>query len=155
MGLSESAVKEIKDIITRYPVRRSAVMPALYVVQKEYGYIAEEGMREVAMILGLRPAQVFEVATFYTMYNKRPVGKYHVQVCTNIACSLLEAEHIVDLLSRKLGIRVKETTPDRMFTLSTVECLGSCGTAPMMQVNDTYYENLTEERIEDILSSLK
>lgn len=153
--LSENAVKEIKEIITRYPVKRSAVMPALYIVQREYGYIAEEGMREVASIIGLRPAQVFEVATFYTMYNKRPVGRYHIQVCTNIACSLLGAEHIVGLLSRKLGIKVKETTPDRMFTLSTVECLGSCGTAPMMQVNDTYYEGLTEEGIGEILSSLK
>ena len=152
--LTEAALKEIKEITTRYPNNRSAVMPALYIVQREHGYLTEEGMREVAHILGLKPIQVFEVATFYTMYNKRPVGKYHIQVCTNIACSLLEAEHIVDVLSRKLGIKVKETTPDKKFTLSTVECLGSCGTAPMMQINDTYYENLTEERIEDILKSL-
>jgi len=153
--LSENAVKEIKEITTRYPVMRSAVMPALYIVQREYGYITEEGMREVASILGLRPIQVYEIATFYTMYNKRPVGKYHIQVCTNISCSLLGAEHIVDFLSRKLGIGVKETTPDNRFTLSTVECLGSCGTAPMMQINDTYYENLTEAKIEEILEGLK
>lgn len=153
--LSESAVKEIKEITARYPITRSAVMPALYVVQRECGYVTEEGMREVASILGLRPVQVYEIATFYTMYNKRPVGKYHIQVCTNISCSLLGAEHIVEFLSRKLGIRVKETTPDKRFTLSTVECLGSCGTAPMMQINDTYYEDLNEAKIEEILKELK
>lgn len=153
--LSESAVKEIKEITTRYPITRSAVMPALYVVQREYGYVTEEGMREVASILGLRPVQVYEIATFYTMYNKRPVGKYHIQVCTNISCSLLGAEHIVEFLSRKLGIGVKETTPDKRFTLSTVECLGSCGTAPMMQINEAYYENLDEAKIEEILKGLK
>jgi len=139
-------------------------MPALFVVQREYGYVNKEGMREVATILGLRPVQVYEVATFYTMYNKKPVGKYHVQVCTNISCSLLGADHIMDFLSQRLGIRVKETTPDKMFTLSAVECLGSCGaveclgscgTAPMMQINDRYYEDLTKEKIEEILKGLK
>ncbi len=153
--LSEGAAKEIEDIARRYPVKRSAVMPALYVVQREYGYITEEGMKEVANILGLRPIQVYEIATFYTMYNKKPVGKYHIQVCTNVSCSLLGAEHIVDYLSRKLGIKVKETTPDRRFTLSVVECLGSCGTAPMMQINDTYYEDLTEQKIDEILNNLR
>ena len=130
-------------------------MPALFVVQREYGYVTEEGMREVANILGLMPVQVFEVATFYTMYNKKPVGKYHIQVCTNISCSLLGADHIVDFLSMRLGVKVKETTPDKMFTLSAVECLGSCGTAPMMQINDRYYEDLTKEKIEEILKGLK
>ena len=149
--LSEGAVKEINELTSRYASLRSAVMPALYVVQREYGYITEEGMREVAEILGVNPIQVFEIATFYTMYNKRPVGKYHIQVCTNIACSLLGAGHIVDFLSKKLRIKAKETTPDKMFTLSKVECLGSCGTAPMMQINDKYYEDLTEGKIEEIL----
>jgi len=153
--LSEGAVREINDLTGNYANKRSAVMPALFVVQREYGYVNEEGMREVANILGLRPVQVFEVATFYTMYNKRPVGKYHVQVCTNISCSLLGADHIMDFLSQRLGIRVKETTPDKMFTLSAVECLGSCGTAPMMQINDRYYEDLTKEKIEEILKGLK
>ncbi len=153
--LSEGAVKEINELTGKYANSRSVVMPALYVVQREYGYITEEGMREVANILGLRPIQVFEIATFYTMYNKKPVGKYHIQVCTNISCSLLGAEYIVDVLSKKLGIKVKETTPDKKFTLSAVECLGSCGTAPMMQINDNYYEDLTEEKIEEILKSFR
>ena len=153
--LSEGAVKEINDLTGKYANKRSAVMPALFVVQREYGYVTEEGMREVANILGLRPVQVFEVATFYTMYNKKPVGKYHIQVCTNISCSLLGADHIMDFLSQRLGVKVKETTPDKMFTLSAVECLGSCGTAPMMQINDRYYEDLTKEKIEEILKGLK
>ena len=153
--LSEGAVKEINDLTGKYANKRSAVMPALFVVQREYGYVNKEGMREVANILGLRPVQVFEVATFYTMYNKKPVGKYHIQVCTNISCSLLCADHIVDFLSMRLGVKVKETTPDKMFTLSAVECLGSCGTAPMMQINDRYYEDLTKEKIEEILKGLK
>ena len=153
--LSEGAVREINDLTGNYANKRSAVMPALFVVQREYGYVNEEGMREVANILGLRPVQVFEVATFYTMYNKKPVGKYHIQVCTNISCSLLGADHIMDFLSQRLGVKVKETTPDKMFTLSAVECLGSCGTAPMMQINDRYYEDLTKEKIEEILKGLK
>ncbi|MBI5406358.1 MAG: NADH-quinone oxidoreductase subunit NuoE [Nitrospirae bacterium] len=153
--LSEGAVKEINELTGKYANKRSAVMPALFVVQREYGYVNEEGMREIANILGLRPVQVFEVATFYTMYNKKPVGKYHIQVCTNISCSLLGADHIMDFLSQRLGIKVKETTPDKRFTLSAVECLGSCGTAPMMQINDRYHEDLTKEKIEEILKGLK
>ena len=153
--LSENAVKEINELTSKYANRRSAVMPALSVVQKELGYVTEEGMRDVARILGIKPVLVFEVATFYTMYNKKPVGKYHIQVCTNIACSLLGAEHLMDFLSRKLGVKVKETSSDKKFTLSAVECLGYCGTAPMMQINDNYYENLTEGKVEEILNNLR
>lgn len=153
--LSENAVKEINELTSKYATKRSVIMPALSVVQKEHGYVTEEGMRDVARILGLKPVLVFEVATFYTMYNKKPVGKYHIQVCTNIACSLLGAEHLMEFLSRRLGIKTRETTSDKKFTLSAVECLGSCGTAPMMQINDSYYENLTEGKIEEILNSLR
>lgn len=153
--LSEKAVQEINELTYKYATRRSAVMPALSVVQREHGYVTEEGMRDVARILGVKPVLVFEVATFYTMYNKKPVGKYHIQVCMNIACSLLGAGHLMDFLSRKLGIKTRETTSDKKFTLSAVECLGSCGTAPMMQINDAYYENLTEGKVEEILNSLR
>lgn len=153
--LSENAVKEINELTSKYATKRSVIMPALSVVQREHGYVTEEGMRDVARILGLKPVLVFEVATFYTMYNKKPVGKYHIQVCTNIACSLLGAEHLMNFLSRKLGIKTKETTSDKKFTLSAVECLGSCGTAPMMQVNDSYYENLTESKVDEILNNLR
>lgn len=146
---------KIEEIAKRYPDKRSAVMPALYLAQEKYGYLSKEAMEEVAEILALPPVQVYEIATFYTMYNKQPVGRYHIQVCTNVSCMLLGAENLVDYIKKRLGIEVGETTSDGLFTLSTVECLGSCGTAPVMQINDEYYENLTKEKIDDILNTLK
>jgi len=111
-------------------------------------------MREVGQAMDLPTTEVASVASFYTMFYTQPVGEHVIQVCTNISCSLLGAEHIVDYLSRQLGIEVGQTTPDGKFTLLTVECLGSCGTAPMMQVDERYYENLTEEKIDRILAEL-
>jgi NADH-quinone oxidoreductase subunit E len=116
--------------------------------------LSPDVLREVAGILGIPPIAARSVASFYTMYNRKPVGRYLIQVCTNLSCSLMGAEHIVERLRQKLGIDVGETTPDDLFTLMTVECLGSCGTAPMMQINDDYYENLTEERLDQILAEL-
>ncbi|MEE8423880.1 MAG: NADH-quinone oxidoreductase subunit NuoE [Thermodesulfobacteriota bacterium] len=147
--------EKVEEIAGRYPERRSALLPALFLAQKKYGYLTKEAMEEVASILGLLPVQVYEVATFYTMFNKKPVGKFHVQVCTNVSCSLLGSEMIVNCLKKKLGIKVGETTRNKLFTLTEVECLGSCGTAPMMQINDTYYENLTEKKVENILNELR
>ncbi len=159
MGANQEADMELKDkieeIAKRYPDRRSAVMPALYLAQEKYGYLSKEAMEEVAGILSLPPVQVYEIATFYTMYNRQPVGRYHIQVCTNVSCMLLGAENLVDYIKKRLGIEVGETTSDGLFTLSTVECLGSCGTAPVMQINDEYYENLTKEKVDDILNTLK
>ena len=153
--LSDKSKEEIKRVLNKYPNKRSAAMDALRIAQKEAGYLTGDVMREVADILGMPAAQVNEVAAFYTMYDKKPVGRYHIHVCTNVSCSLLGAEHVVEFLSRKLGIKKGETTPDKKVTLSIVECLGSCGTAPMMQINDDYYENLTEEKIAEILKGLK
>ncbi|MDH7488046.1 MAG: NADH-quinone oxidoreductase subunit NuoE [Anaerolineae bacterium] len=153
--LSDKAKSEIQQLKARYPHPNSALLPALALAQKEHGWLSPEVLEEVAEVMGLSPAQVGSVASFYTMFNRRPVGKYLVQVCTNVACSLLGAEHIVEHLKRKLGINVGETTPDGLFTLLEVECLGSCGTAPVMQVNDTYYENLTAEKIDQILAELR
>ncbi len=147
--------EKVEEIARKYPKRRSALLPALFLAQTKYGYLTKEAMEEVASILGLLPVQVYEVATFYTMFNKKPVGKFHVQVCTNVSCSLLGSEMIVDCLKKKLGIKAGETTRNNLFTLTEVECLGSCGTAPMMQINDTYYENLTEEKVENILNELR
>lgn len=152
--LSEEALKKIAEVQKKYPTKRSAVLPSLYIAQEDQGYVTKESMAEIARILDLPPVQVYESATFYTMYNKAPVGRHHIQVCTNLSCSLLGAEHIVDYISRKLEVGVGETTDDQKFTLSKVECLGSCGTAPMMQINDEYFENLTEEKIDKILESL-
>jgi NADH-quinone oxidoreductase E subunit len=153
--LSTEVKERIVQLKSRYPQAKSALLPALHLAQREHdGWLSDEVMAEVAQVMGLPPAEVRSVASFYTLFNRRPVGKHLVQVCTNIACSLLGAEHIVEHLERKLGIEVGETTPDGLFTLLEVECLGSCGTAPMMQVNDTYYESLTVERVDEILSEL-
>jgi len=152
--LSENAKAEIKQIRGKYPDPRSALLPALYVAQREHGWLSPEVMRDVAEVMELPPTEVASVTSFYTLFNRQPVGENLVQVCTNISCSLLGAEHIVEYLKNKLGIDVGETTLDNKFTLVTVECLGSCGTAPMMQINDTYYENLTEEKIDRILAEL-
>jgi NADH-quinone oxidoreductase subunit E len=152
--ISVESKAKIEALKAKYPSSRSALGPALELAQREVGYLSPEAMREVAGLLGVPPVEAASVASFYTMFNRRPVGRHVVQVCTNISCSLMGAEHIVDALRRKLGIEVGETTPDGRFTLMTVECLGSCGTAPMMQVDDDYYENLTDESLERILSDL-
>lgn len=152
--LSENVKAEIKQFEGKYPDPKSALLTALHVAQREHGWLSLEIMRDVAEVMDLPPTEVASVASFYTMFNRQPVGENLIQVCTNISCSLLGAEHIVEHLKSKLGIDVGETTPDNKFTLVTVECLGSCGTAPMMQINDTYYENLTEEKIDQILAEL-
>ena len=153
--LSTKAIDEIKKATAKYPRRKSASMDALRIAQEECGHLTEGILREIASILDMPRVQLNEVAAFYTMYNKKSVGRHHIQVCTNVSCSLLGAEHIVEFLSKKIGIKKGETTSDKKFTLSEVECLGSCGTAPMMQINDDYYENLTEGKIEEILKGLK
>lgn len=155
--ITDRTREEIKRIQARYPEKRSAVMDAMKAVQRECGgNLSKEDMAEIAEILGMQPVEVNAVAEFYTMYNvHKPVGKNHIQVCRNISCSLLGAEHIIEHLEKTLGIRTGGTTDDNRFTLSTVECLGSCGTAPMMQINDDFYENLTVEKIEGILKGLK
>ena len=152
--LSENVKTEIKQFRGKYPDPRSALLTALHVAQREHGWLSPAVMRDVAEVMDLPPTEVASVASFYTMFNRQPVGENLIQVCTNISCSLLGAEHIVEYLKNKLGIDVGETTLDNKFTLVTVECLGSCGTAPMMQINDTYYENLTEEKIDQILEKL-
>lgn len=154
-AFSEAARNELEQILSRYPDRNAAILPALYLAQREFGHLTEEAIRYLAGLLGCTPAYLEGVATFYTMYNRKPVGRYHLQICRNLSCSLMGAESLIEHVSAKIGVRPGETTPDGRFTLSTVECLGSCGTAPVMQVNDDYYENLTEESIDAILDGLR
>jgi NADH-quinone oxidoreductase E subunit len=152
---SQEALKEFEETVSRYPTRAAAMIPVLYLAQREFGYLSPEAIEYVAELMGLSPARVYGVVTFYTMLHLKPVGKYHVQVCRTLPCVLKGAEKITELLKARLGIGVGETTGDGRFTLSEVECLASCGTAPMMQVNDDYYEDLTEEKLERILEGLK
>ena len=153
--LSESASQAIQKLIDKYPNKRSALIPSLHLVQKELGYISQDTMGEVARIFELSPNEVHEVVSFYTMFHRKPVGKYVLQVCTNISCQLCNAEGIMAHLSNKLGIKPGETSADKKFTLMEVECLGSCGTSPVVQINDDYYEDLTPEKLDKILDSLE
>ena len=154
VAFSDTARGEFELLLTRYPDKGAVILPALYLAQREFGHVSDEAIVYVAGLLGVSPAQIEGVATFYTMYNRKPVGKYHVQICRNISCSLLGAEHLIEHVAGKLGVKPGGTTPDGKFTLSLAECLGSCGTAPVMQVNDDYYENLTEASIDAILDKL-
>ena len=154
VAFSDTARAEFDRLLTRYPDRKAVILPALHLAQKEFGYVSDDAIVYIAGLLGTSPAEIEGVATFYTIYNRKPVGKYHVQICRNISCSLLGAEHLIGHVAGKLGVKPGGTTPDGKFTLSQVECLGSCGTAPVMQVNDDYYENLTEASIDAILDKL-
>lgn len=154
--LSEQAEKRADEIKSQYPQARSAVMPLLYIAQEELGNMVDQrGIEWVAAKLGMAPVQVWEVATFYTMYYKEPVGKYHVQVCRTLSCALVGAKKISEYLVKRLGVQPGEVTSDGMWSFQEVECLGSCGTAPMVQINDTFFENLTEEKIEEILARIE
>lgn len=153
--LLEKYKSEIESILSRYPVKRSALLPLLYLAQEEQGYITEAAMTEIARILKLTPPQVYETVTFYTMLNLKPVGKFHIQVCKSLMCALVGSDEVLAWLRAKLGVGPGETTPDRMFTVSAVECLAACGTGPMMQINDDYYERLTEQKVDRILADLR
>lgn len=153
--LIEKYKSEIEGILSRYPVRRSALIPLLYLAQQDEGFVSEAAMKEIAGLLRLTPPQVYETATFYTMLNLKPVGKFHLQVCKSLMCALAGSDTVIGWVKTKLGIRPSETTADGLFTLSAVECLAACGTAPMMQVNEDYYERLTEETFDRILADLK
>jgi NADH-quinone oxidoreductase E subunit len=145
---------EIDRHLAKYPVMRSAILPLMFIVQRERGYLDPPGVSYLAKRLKLRITDIWEVATFYSMIQIKPIGKYHIQVCKTLSCKLLGSDKITRACAEKLGIKKGETTADGRFSLSEVECLGSCGTAPMFQVNFDYYENLTPEKVGQILDSL-
>jgi len=153
--LSDALKKKFDEIIARYPLKRSAIVPLLLFAQDEVGYVADEVIEEVARRVEVRPIEVVENISYYSMLRRQPIGKYNLQVCTNVACLLRGGEEIFHYCSRKLGIGHKQTTPDGMFSLEEVECLGACCGAPAMQVNYDYYENLTPEKIDALLHKLK
>jgi len=143
--ISEQAKQRMRNLAARYPVARSAVMPALYVAQQEEGYITQDALQAVADAIGMTVDDVESVATFYTMYYQQPPGKKVVKICTSISCYLRNCDALVKHLEQRLGIKRGETTADGNYTLMTVECLASCGTAPVLQVNDEFVENVTLE----------
>jgi NADH-quinone oxidoreductase subunit E len=155
---SEETMNLVNRIIQRYPSgkQKSALLPILHLAQAEFdGWLSSPVMDYVASILSIRPIEVYEVATFYSMFNTEPVGRCLIEVCRTSPCWLRGAEDIVAHLERKLNIKDGETTPDGVFTLKTVECLGSCGTAPMLQCGADYHENLTNEKVDELVERWK
>lgn len=152
---SEKTRKKINEILARYPQKEAAILPLLHIAQQEFGCISPDSEKRIADILGLKPIRVREVLTFYTMLNREPVGKYHIQVCSNLSCSLLGAEKLIDYLKEKLRIEPGQTTEDKKFTLTLVECLGACEQAPCMMVNFDYFGNLDKKKIDKILDGLE
>jgi NADH-quinone oxidoreductase subunit E len=147
-----------RKLMGRYPEgkHKSAVIPILHLAQAEFdGWLSPAVMDYVAAILNIQPIEVYEVASFYSMFNLKPIGKCHIEICRTSSCWLMGAEDVVRHIEKKLNIKEGETTPDGMFTIKTVECLGSCGTAPMMQVGAEYFENLTLEKVDQILDTMK
>ena len=145
---------EIDWHLAKYPIKRSAILPVMFIVQRERGYLDPPGVAYIADRLDIRITDVWEVGTFYSMINLEPVGKYHIQVCKTLSCKILGSDKITQRCIERLGIKPGETTPDGRFTLSEVECLGSCGTAPMLQIGFDYHENLTPEKVDQLLDSL-
>lgn len=154
MEFNEANKQEIAKILQHYPTKQAALLPVLWIAQHQFGWISPEVMELVAKTLDVSPAHVYGVVTFYTMYHQKKPGRYHFQVCRTLSCAMMGGEKILNCLRKNLGVEVGETTSDGKYTLSTVECLASCGTAPAMMVNEKYYENLTEGEIERILETL-
>jgi NADH-quinone oxidoreductase E subunit len=154
---SPEVVEEMRSHLVKYPPdrKRSALIPLLFVIQRERGYIDNPGVNFLAQFLGEEITDVWETATFYSMFNLRPIGRHHIQICKTLSCKIMGEPEITDHICTKLGIHPGETTEDGKFTVSLVECLGSCGTAPMMQIGFDYYENLTKETVEKILADCK
>ncbi|MBO9150586.1 NADH-quinone oxidoreductase subunit NuoE [Chitinophaga sp. GCM10012297] len=155
---SEEKLNKVKEIIARYPEgkQKSALIPVLHLAQESFGgWLSSETMDYVASLLQITPIEVYEVATFYSMYNLKPVGKYLFEVCHTGPCMVSGSDNIIAYIKEKLGIDVGETTPDGLFTLKTVECLGACGYAPMMQLGKFYKEHLTKEKVDQIIAELR
>ena len=151
---SQEELERIDKIKSKYPNSKSALMPVLWLSQKKFGWISDEVKQLIADTLDLQLSQVHGVASFYTMYFKKPMGKYHIQVCTNVSCMLLKGEEIYNFVSSKLKIGNMERTEDGIFSLEEVECMGACGGAPMIAVNEDYYEYMDVEKIDRLIEKL-
>ena len=156
-AFTPDSLEKAKAMIARYPAGRqqSAVMPLLDLAQRQDGWVSIAAIEAIAAMLDMAPIRVQEVATFYTMYNHRPMGRHHVQVCTNICCQLRDSDGIAAAVKSSLGVEFGETSADGLFTLSEVECLGACVNAPMMQIDDDFYEDLTPDSTRRILDELR
>lgn len=155
MEFCKESKEKIEALKRSYPTFQSALLPVLWIAQEEFGFLSKKAMALVAGVLELPEIYVEQTASFYTMYNKKAVGKYHVQVCRNISCDIMGCSPLIEHLSKRLGVQPGETTANGLFTLDVVECLGSCGTAPALMVNRTYHENLTLASIDTLVDQLQ
>lgn len=155
LSFSDKAMTEFKDILSRYDSKRSALLPVLHHAQDEFGWLSNDVIAYVAELMDLSTTQVQEVISFYNMFHKKPVGEHHFQFCVTLSCWMFGSHQLMKTTCSRLGIREGETTSDGKFTVSGVECLGSCGSAPVVQVNETYYENLTPEKLNRLITSCK
>jgi len=151
----EEAKRRYQTILSHYPEKRAALLPVLTLAQREFGWISQEVSEYIGGLMGYPPSDVLSVATFYTMLHKKPAGKHHIDICKNVSCWLGGVYPCIDEIKRQLGVERREVTPDGQFSWDTTECLGSCGTAPAMQVGDKYYENLTPPRVAEIIEKLR
>lgn len=145
---------KIEALKLRYPSTKALSLPCLWMAQYQEGIISLDAIEKISELIDIPPMEIYRVATFYTMFNLEPVGKYHIQLCKTLSCALCGKAEMLDHLKNRLGLSPGESSEDGRFTLTQVECLGSCGTAPVMQINDRYYENLTPEKIDAVLDSL-
>jgi NADH-quinone oxidoreductase subunit E len=153
--LSDALLKQFDEVISHYPLKRSAIVPCLLFAQDEIGFISDEIIEEVARRVDVRPIEVIENIGYYSMLHRNPIGKYNLQVCTNVSCMVRGGEEILEHCKKRLGIGHKETTPDGLFSLEEVECLGACCGAPAMQVNYDFYEDLTPQKVDALLDILR
>lgn len=148
-------MERFKSTVAKYEVPSSALLPTLYLAQEQFGFLSPEVMVYVASLLGMPPVKVFEAASFYVMFKKKDMGRWCLQVCQNITCTMMGAEKLVNVVREELGIGVNEVTPDGLFSFVPVQCLGSCDTAPVCQVNEEYVENLDPEKFRKLIRALK
>lgn len=155
IAFNETELAEVNLYISKYPEKKAAIMPVLWMAQKKFGYISKEVMEYVGQLLDLPYSHVYGVATFYTMYFKKPMGKYHIQVCTNVSCMLRKGDEIYEFVSQKLNLKHNQASEDRKFSLEEVECMGACGGAPMIVINEDFYENVDINQVEALIDGLK
>jgi len=152
--LTQNNLDRIEVLKKRYPTKQALILPVLWMVQEQEGYISEESMKEVAELLDVTVGHVLGVVTFYTMLHDKPMGKYHVEVCTNVSCMLKGSDRILEHLEKRTGVSCGTTSADKKFTISETECMGACGFAPMIAIGEEYYENLTPAKLDEILEKL-
>ena len=152
---TQENLDKVNEAIKRYPDKKAAIMPALWIAQEQNSWISSEVMQEVAKLLEISPEDVLGVVTFYTMYHQKPMGKYHLQVCTNVSCMLRGGYEIFENVKKNLGIENMQVTSDHEFSLEEVECMGACGSAPMIAVNEDYFEDLSVEKVNKLIDDLK